>query len=190
MNPFFLRTRTGLGGKITSFLNRPKVELDFKEEENYVVRNVNDRILEIRLKIINNGLTTAKRTNVKLESVIQGEMNVLTRDPHENYFKLNISDEDLQNGDYKFIELIKKRGTVKEGRKKIELFTKTDQKIDEHDVVFNIVVTGEYFPAFKKNLLNTNIMKTLEKQSFMNYQNSPIIIEPIFNALFNTRGKS
>ena len=119
MNPFFLRARTGLGGKITSFLNRPKVELDFKEEENYVVRNVNDRVLEIRLKIINNGLTTAKRTNVKLESVIQGEMNVLTRDPHENYFKLNISDEDSQNGDYKFIELIKKRGTVKEGRKKI-----------------------------------------------------------------------
>lgn len=148
---FVLAFSFGLGGKITSFRNRPKVKLDFKDEENYVVRNIKDRVIEIRLKIVNNGLTTAKRTNVKLESVIQGEMNVLKRAPHENSFKLHISDEDLQNGEYKFLDLITKRGAVIEGRKKIELFTKSDQKIDEHDTVFNIIVTGDNFPAFKKS---------------------------------------
>ena len=50
---FILAFSFGLGGKITSFLNRPKVELDFKEEENYIVRDEIKKIFEIRLKIIN-----------------------------------------------------------------------------------------------------------------------------------------
>ena len=138
--------------QIFRWRDRPKINLEHLNKEGYFKRFPDKYWLF--LTIINNGRTTAKNVNVKIEKIIQDGTNQLAKNVH---YSVSDTIEMLQYKDWKsifFIE-VKREGLIKTptsiGESDFINIANINVPFWRKDTVIELLITGDNYKASTKS---------------------------------------